>query len=101
VGLRYSGWPVLNPRVAYFGQYRWGDTAAFPYGRQPRAAQIAFADGLERYIALISRFHSAKNARNRQGAIATLSACPSPAELDQGNGLVSFVPTDDIATLNF
>ena len=42
-------------------------------GRQPREAQIAFADGLERYIDLISRFHSAKNARNRQSAIATLS----------------------------
>lgn len=41
-------------------------------GRQPRAAQIAFADGLERYIDLISRFHSAKNARDRQGAIVTL-----------------------------
>jgi TetR/AcrR family transcriptional repressor of nem operon len=41
-------------------------------GRQPREAQIAFADGLERYIDLISRFHSAKNARDRQGAIVTL-----------------------------
>jgi TetR/AcrR family transcriptional repressor of nem operon len=41
--------------------------------RQPCEAQVAFADGLERYIDLISRFQSATGTSSRQNAIATLS----------------------------
>lgn len=42
--------------------------------RQPYNAQAAFADGLQRYIELISLHDSASNSLNRRRAISTLSS---------------------------
>ena len=42
--------------------------------RQPREAQSVFADGLESYINLISRYCAGSSSVDRQSAIATLSA---------------------------
>ncbi|MCX4163617.1 MULTISPECIES: TetR/AcrR family transcriptional regulator [Paraburkholderia] len=46
---------------------------AVDVSRQPCEAQAAFADGLEQYIDLISRFQSAIGPSSRQDAIGTLS----------------------------
>ena len=50
-------------------------TASLPIdvGRQAAGAQLAFADGLERYVGLIEGALPPRQRRNREAAIATLS----------------------------